>query len=570
MHIESENIDLEQLVAHGQRQGYLTYAQINDHLPRGIADVEAMEDVLRLLDKTNVTILEEEPSAEEVIERAEAMKKAPQGAKRGAGGEALEDEPEANTDVVAHYFRDMGEIKLLEPHDEVSLARGIEQNQRQITQALALCPAAVSHLLARLNSGERIENLVSTTSEDEVEDARARLEHIGAMVDDYRRNTAGDARAASLDSLRHALVSEMGELRLSTRTLDELVSIVRGFIERIRTAENTLSRICVDRARMQRRKFIELVVDRELDPGLVDLLINEGQANGDVIEATRAEIVEAQGEIGKVTRDAGLNVASLKALGRSISTADASAKRAKEAMVNANLRLVVSLAKGFNNRGVAFSDLVQEGNIGLMKAVEQFDYRKKGSFASQASWWIRRAINQSMGDQGHAIHVPAAMAEQVHKLNRLTRMMSHELGRDPTPEELAGPMKLRADKIQQLMRHAREPLSLETPIGDEEGPYSLGDHLADQNAEGAARAADRSDLQTATRELLDTLSAKEAAALKLHFGLGTDNNLSYEQLSEQLDMPRDKIRQLGVRALKKLRGAENSQALRALLDAVSD
>jgi RNA polymerase primary sigma factor len=605
---------LKELIARGKEQGYLTYAEVNDHLPEDIADPDQVEDIIRMINDMGISVSEEAPDAETLLmTEGDSAEDADEDAVAALA--AVESDAGRTTDPVRMYMREMGTVELLTREGEIDIAKRIEEGIREVMSALAHFPGSVETILEAYNTTLQEEGRLSDIfsgyidpdtsdfvpqsdaepvveeeddSDDDDEDeedgnnddsddddgdrgpdpeeARQRFtllnEKLVALhlaVEKAGRNSA-DYNAAFEE-----LAASFSPIKLSPRYYDFLVERVREFIDRIRQQERTIMRICIQRCGMPRKFFIQEFPGNETDPKWLEDLADSSEKFADGIRANLPDLQRAQRKLVQIEEDAMITLSDIKEVNRRMSIGEARARRAKKEMVEANLRLVISIAKKYTNRGLQFLDLIQEGNIGLMKAVDKFEYRRGYKFSTYATWWIRQAITRSIADQARTIRIPVHMIETINKLNRISRQMLQEMGREPLPEELAERMEMPEDKIRKVLKIAKEPISMETPIGDDEDS-SLGDFIEDVNHTSPVESATGEGLREATREVLSGLTAREAKVLRMRFGIDMNTDHTLEEVGKQFDVTRERIRQIEAKALRKLRHPSRSDHLRSFLD----
>ena len=603
---ETQRSQLRKLIIQGKQQGFLTYREINDHLPEDVHDTDQIEAVVNMINDMGIDVYDEPPDPdalllkteaatseddEEVVEEAEQVLVS-----------AVDSEFGRTTDPVRMYMREMGTVELLTRQGEIELAKRIEDGIRQTTEAIAACPAAINELLRLMalceNEQVRLSDLIAgfidpdavddpipqihnpleaadvqDNDDDAEEDLRKVREEAMMRFTRIRRLHMNLTKAISkkgYDSPEAAraqkrLTDEFLQLKLVPKQIHGLVAQVRSLVDGARLQERVVMGICVEKARMPRKSFIKSFPDNSTNRRWVKKIIRSGDCNRDVIEKHANTIYAAQKKLTVVEERAGMPIQQLKEVNRRMSIGEAKARRAKKEMVEANLRLVISIAKKYTNRGLQFLDLIQEGNIGLMKAVDKFEYRRGYKFSTYATWWIRQAITRSIADQARTIRIPVHMIETINKLNRISREMLQEMGREATPEELAQRMDMSEDKIRKVLKIAREPISMETPIGDDEDSH-LGDFVEDANTVAPPDAATGAGLKGATGEILATLTPREAKVLRMRFGIGMNTDHTLEEVGKQFDVTRERIRQIEAKALRKLRHPARSDHLRSFID----
>ncbi|MBY4676057.1 RNA polymerase sigma factor RpoD [Marinobacterium arenosum] len=597
---------LKELIARGKEQGYLTYAEVNDHLPEDIADPDQVEDIIRMINDMGISVSEEAPDAETLL-MTEGDSSDNADDEAVAALAAVESDAGRTTDPVRMYMREMGTVELLTREGEISIAKRIEEGIRDVMTAVSYFPGSVECILDAYNltlqeegrlsdifSGyidpDEVEALLaSKAAADEAEVDEADVDDDDSDDDEKERGPDPEeaARRFGLVQERHdvvkALLAKHGRehrdvdaalaaraeafcpIKLAPRFYDELVANIRDYIARIRGQERSIMRICTQRSGMPRKEFIKSFPGNEVNTDWFQQQIDKGAGYSQAIETNLADLQRAQRRLIQIEEETGISLAEIKEINRRMSIGEARARRAKKEMVEANLRLVISIAKKYTNRGLQFLDLIQEGNIGLMKAVDKFEYRRGYKFSTYATWWIRQAITRSIADQARTIRIPVHMIETINKLNRISRQMLQEMGREATPEELAERMDMPEDKIRKVLKIAKEPISMETPIGDDEDS-SLGDFIEDTTLSSPVDSATGEGLCEATREVLAGLTAREAKVLRMRFGIDMNTDHTLEEVGKQFDVTRERIRQIEAKALRKLRHPSRSEHLRSFLD----
>jgi len=606
-----EQSQLKRLIAKGKEQGFLTYHEVNDHLPDDIVDPEQIEDIINMINDMGITVHETAPDIDALLlTETDVDEEAAEEA--AAAIAAVDTEFGRTTDPVRMYMREMGTVDLLTREGEIKIAKRIEDGLNQVLSALADFPAVSDMFLGEYDRAERgeikITDLIAgfinlheettelredveiaeivepaaATGEDEENNGEESSdpipnqldpEEVRTRFDDYRKlfkkvqaATKKNGRAhAKTDQARKELQEKFLEFKLIPRVSEQLASLVRNVVEEIRQQEKVIMDICVKQCRMPRKDFLAVFVDAESKPDWLKTLVRQKKPHAAAIKERVADIESAQTRLGAIEEQAGVTIAEIKDINRRMSIGEAKARRAKKEMVEANLRLVISIAKKYTNRGLLFLDLIQEGNIGLMKAVDKFEYRRGYKFSTYATWWIRQAITRSIADQARTIRIPVHMIETINKLNRISRQILQEKGREPTPEELAQRMEMPEDKIRKVLKIAKEPISMETPIGDDEDSH-LGDFIEDQNIQAPVDSATFEGLCRATREVLEGLTPREAKVLRMRFGIDMNTDHTLEEVGKQFDVTRERIRQIEAKALRKLRHPSRSERLRTFLD----
>ena len=605
---QDQQSQLKLLIAKGKEQGFLTYAEVNDHLPNEIVDPEQIEDIIGMINDMGIQVHETAPDADALILSSETTTTDEDAVEEAAAALATVDsEFGRTTDPVRMYMREMGTVELLTREGEIEIAKRIEDGLAQVYSALASYPASSTLLVkefARVVAGEaRLADLFSTfvdpnaveapiptpasrqaeaekkaNSDDDDEDetpvdtgpdpeeTRAFFLRLSDLNDKIQAGLSGKSKnQAKLKKLREQQVDHLMHIKLSPRMIETLTQNLRGTVNRIRSHERIIMNICVHDAHMPRRDFITSFPDSETDLKWLDSQIKAGHKYSSVLEQHKEVILRAQTKLVGIQKESGLSISEIKDINRRMSIGEAKARRAKKEMVEANLRLVISIAKKYTNRGLQFLDLIQEGNIGLMKAVDKFEYRRGYKFSTYATWWIRQAITRSIADQARTIRIPVHMIETINKLNRISRQMLQEMGREPMPEELAERMDMPEDKVRKVLKIAKEPISMETPIGDDEDSH-LGDFIEDSTIDSPVDSASGAGLKEATQGVLSGLTPREAKVLRMRFGIDMNTDHTLEEVGKQFDVTRERIRQIEAKALRKLRHPSRSEQLRSFLE----
>jgi RNA polymerase primary sigma factor len=593
---QSQQSELKQLIIKGKERGFLTYREINDHLPEDMNDTDQIETVVNMINDLGIEVYDAAPDAdslllktansddEEVVEEAEAVLTT-----------AVESEFGRTTDPVRMYMREMGTVELLTRQDEIRLAKRIEDGISQSVNAIASAPVVLAEivrladevdagkiklteLLVRFIDPNAIEEEIpqpAPPNEDgtssaplgpDPEEAKERFESIrkGFMSLERCKSRYGIG-TSQVEKYQEKLSAELMEIRLAPRQIDYLSQVMREIVDEVRRLERAITRICVRKARVTRKTFISKFVGREAELFWVRSMMRGKEGDKDILKAHAQELESLRNKLQHLENISGLRIKQIKEVNRRMSIGEAKARRAKKEMIEANLRLVISIAKKYTNRGLQFLDLIQEGNIGLMKAVDKFEYRRGYKFSTYATWWIRQAITRSIADQARTIRIPVHMIETINKLNRVSRQILQEEGREALPEELAERMDMPEAKILKVLKIAKEPISMETPIGDDEDSH-LGDFIEDKNVEAPEEAALTSGLTGATDAILNSLTERESKVIRMRFGIGLNTDHTLEEVGKQFDVTRERIRQIEAKALRKMRHPTRSEKLRSYLD----
>ena len=605
----SQQSQLKLLIARGKEQGYLTYAEVNDHLPPDIVDPDQVEDIISMINDMGIQVFEVAPEADALLMNENAATDEDAADEAAAALASVESELGRTTDPVRMYMREMGTVELLTREGEIEIAKRIEEGIRQVLASIAEYPETVSSLLDEYDryAAEEIKLTdIITGYADNLAEAAQSAAHVGSEVpeeeladedgdDDseseeeenlgpdpdlakeifteLRSNYEKSIGAIAKYGRKHknaikpidAMKEEFLKFRLLPKMFDKLASRMRRRMTSLRTQERLIMRLSTEQGKMPRKDFIRTFPGNETNTKWIDSILGRENEYHDTLEEYAEDIIRCQNKIARIEAESKLTVVEVKETNRRMSIGEAKARRAKKEMVEANLRLVISIAKKYTNRGLQFLDLIQEGNIGLMKAVDKFEYRRGYKFSTYATWWIRQAITRSIADQARTIRIPVHMIETINKLNRISRQMLQEMGREPQPDELAIRMELPEDKIRKVLKIAKEPISMETPIGDDEDSH-LGDFIEDSNQDSPIDTATSQSLGEATKEVLSGLTAREAKVLRLRFGIGMNTDHTLEEVGKQFDVTRERIRQIEAKALRKLRHPTRSDQLRSFLD----
>jgi len=586
---------LKLLIAKGKEQGYLTYGEVNDHLPSEIVDPEQIEDIVNMINDMGITVYEKASDAESIVLSDSAVSNDDDDTEEAAAALATVDsEFGRTTDPVRMYMREMGTVELLTREGEIRIAKRIEEGLDQVRSALAQFPPALELLLKSYDqviAGEsRMQDVIvgfidpneeiadpnakdesddnseeSTDTGPDPEEVANRIKKIRRLQKKYVETLEqnGIRNSATQKALR-ALVSEFMEIKLAPKVFELMVAELRDTVNGIRGLERQVMALCVRDAKMPRKDFIASFPKNETNLTWVDKHIRAKRKHSSQLAKLKDDILRAQKRLKKVESATFLRIGEIKDINREISMGEAQARRAKKEMVEANLRLVISIAKKYTNRGLQFLDLIQEGNIGLMKAVDKFEYRRGYKFSTYATWWIRQAITRSIADQARTIRIPVHMIETINKLNRISRQMLQEMGREPTPDELAERMDMPEDKVRKVLKIAKEPISMETPIGDDEDSH-LGDFIEDAEIASPIDSATTEGLKETTHAVLAGLTPREAKVLRMRFGIDMNTDHTLEEVGKQFDVTRERIRQIEAKALRKLRHPSRSDQLRSFL-----
>ncbi|MEH8016512.1 RNA polymerase sigma factor RpoD [Rheinheimera muenzenbergensis] len=604
---------LKLLIIKGKEQGYLTFAEVNDHLPQDIIDSDQIEDIIRMINDMGIQVFETAPDADDLIMTdattdEDAVEEAAQALV------SVDKELGRTTDPVRMYMREMGTVELLTREGEIDIAKRIEDGINTVQSSVAEYPEAITYLLEQWDKYEaeeiRLSDIVTAFIDpNDVDEAPIAGSHIGSEVpedqlddDDDSDDDDDDADSDDGDSgpdpevarekfgelrtqyevTRNSIVQNGREhattkaeieklsevfrcFRLVPKQFDRLVKNMREMMDRVRVQERIVMKHCVEYAKMPKKNFVKAFTGFETSTAWLDAEIAGNKPYSAKLDEHKEELVRSIEKLKKVEEETGLSIFKIKDINRRMSIGEAKARRAKKEMVEANLRLVISIAKKYTNRGLQFLDLIQEGNIGLMKAVDKFEYRRGYKFSTYATWWIRQAITRSIADQARTIRIPVHMIETINKLNRISRQMLQEMGREPSPEELSERMQMPEDKIRKVLKIAKEPISMETPIGDDEDSH-LGDFIEDSSGESPLDSATMESLKNATNEVLAGLTAREAKVLRMRFGIDMNTDHTLEEVGKQFDVTRERIRQIEAKALRKLRHPSRSEVLKSFLD----
>ncbi|HYD56198.1 MAG TPA: RNA polymerase sigma factor RpoD [Burkholderiales bacterium] len=617
---ETRRTRLKNLIKLGKERGFLTYAEINDHLPDDLVDAEQIEAIISTFGDMGIQVYDQAPDQETLLIASDAAPVA-------QPDEDVEEQAEAalstvdsefgrTTDPVRMYMREMGSVELLTREGEIEIAKRIEEGLRHMIQAISACPTTVQEILElaakvekdEMRIDEVVDGLIDPNAKDDFDPKRAEPpaasgEDDESDVEEDEAETEEEQSAAQTASLlklkgealekfarirrlyekmlkvleskgskdkdylrvRDQISSELMTIRFTARTVERLSDSVRSLVDEVRRYERAIHDISVDKAQMPRQHFIKIFAGTEGSKRWLGTELNSDHPWTDQLRRLEPSILELLGKIQGVQQKIGIPIKDLKDINKQMSTGEAKARRAKREMTEANLRLVISIAKKYTNRGLQFLDLIQEGNIGLMKAVDKFEYRRGYKFSTYATWWIRQAITRSIADQARTIRIPVHMIETINKMNRISRQILQETGQEPDPATLAQRMEMPEEKIRKILKISKEPISMETPIGDDDDSH-LGDFIEDQSTLAPSDAATYASLRDVTKEVLDTLTPREAKVLRMRFGIEMSTDHTLEEVGKQFDVTRERIRQIEAKALRKLRHPSRSERLKSFLD----
>ncbi|VEE07288.1 RNA polymerase sigma factor RpoD [Neisseria animalis] len=625
--VEEQRARLRQLIIMGKERGYITYSEINDALPDDMSDADQIDNIVSMISGLGIQVTEQAPDAEDILLSDNAASITDDDAVEEAEAALSNADSEfgRTTDPVRMYMREMGQVDLLTREDEIIIAKKIENALKNMVQAISACPGSIAEILGLIEQirkdeirvDEVVEAIIdpnevllnelglghlestapeagdSSEEEDGSEDddesdeddggndaetmSAANLEelkqkvlaHFAQIETDYTQMVSALEQNHSRhpDYLRHrdAIAAKLLEVRFATRQIENLSNTLRGHVDNIRRIEREIRDICTDRVRMDRDYFIQNFLPAITELQWVEEEIAKGRVWADALDRFRHAIIEKQTELSEMEKTTRISIEELKAINKNMVVSEKETAAAKQEMIQANLRLVISIAKKYTNRGLQFLDLIQEGNIGLMKAVDKFEYRRGYKFSTYATWWIRQAITRSIADQARTIRIPVHMIETINKMNRISRQYLQENGEEPDSAKLAELMEMPEDKIRKIMKIAKEPISMETPIGDDDDSH-LGDFIEDANNVAPADAAMYSSLHEVTKEVLESLTPREAKVLRMRFGIDMNTDHTLEEVGKQFDVTRERIRQIEAKALRKLRHPTRSDRLKSFLD----
>lgn len=618
--IEEQRARLRQLIIMGKERGYITYSEINDALPDDMSDADQIDNIVSMISGLGIQVTEHAPDAEDILLSDNAAVTDDDAVEEAeAALSSADSEFGRTTDPVRMYMREMGQVDLLTREDEIIIAKKIENALKNMVQAISACPGSIAEILELIekirkdeirvdevveaiidpnevllnelglghlettapekpsndNSDENEDDEESEEDADEISAANlAELKqkvigHFAQIEKDYKkmigRLEKHHSRHKDYLAYRDAIANKLLEVRFATRQIDSLSSSLRGKVENIRKLEREIRDICLDRVHMERDYFIQNFLPEITNLEWIEEEIAKGRVWSDALDRFRHAILEKQTELADMEKETRISIEELKEINKNMVSSEKETAAAKQEMIQANLRLVISIAKKYTNRGLQFLDLIQEGNIGLMKAVDKFEYRRGYKFSTYATWWIRQAITRSIADQARTIRIPVHMIETINKMNRISRQHLQETGEEPDSAKLAELMQMPEDKIRKIMKIAKGPISMETPIGDDDDSH-LGDFIEDANNVAPADAAMYTSLHEVTKEILESLTPREAKVLRMRFGIDMNTDHTLEEVGRQFDVTRERIRQIEAKALRKLRHPTRSDRLRSFLD----
>ncbi len=602
---------IKELIARGKEQGYLTYAEVNDHLPEDISEPDQVEDIIQMINDMGIQVFETAPDADQVLmEEGDTSTDDIAAAEAAAALAAVESDLGRTTDPVRMYMREMGTVELLTREGEIAIAKRIEEGTRDVLHAVSFYPNAVQTvtdlyqntlsedeetrgkledvLIGYLDPTDMVteakpEGFSEASKEDEAEDDDSEddapgntgpdpeeaAERFGAIIKQLSKAQAAIEKNGYSHKKTQTEIAKLGELfkylKLTNKVIDPIIAHIRDQLDIVRGCEKQIMALVIKKARMPRKDFIKSFSGNESNEDWLVDLIEKKPAYAEGLEWVLEDVQRVQRKLVQLEQATSLSIIEIKDINRRMSVGEARSRRAKKEMVEANLRLVISIAKKYTNRGLQFLDLIQEGNIGLMKAVDKFEYRRGYKFSTYATWWIRQAITRSIADQARTIRIPVHMIETINKLNRVSRQMLQEMGREPTPEELGERLEMPEYKVRKVLKIAKEPISMETPIGDDEDSH-LGDFIEDSTITLPVDSATSTSLQDATKDVLSGLTVRESKVLRMRFGIDMNTDHTLEEVGKQFDVTRERIRQIEAKALRKLRHPSRSDHLRSFID----
>nr|WP_091136896.1 RNA polymerase sigma factor RpoD [Nitrosospira sp. Nsp14] len=608
--LEARRMRLKNLIVQGKERGYLTYAEINDHLPDDMLDAEQIENIISMINDVGISVYDEAPDAETLLMSETAPTVADEDVVEEAEAalSTVDSEFGRTTDPVRMYMREMGSVELLTRESEIEIAKRIEDGLKHMIQAISACPTTIAGILDLANKvskdemriDELVDGLLDPNTEELISeditdesleqeliaengedddiaaiananllklknDALERFTVIQQAYNDMQKALEKGPGNKAYKDIQEQISAELMAIRFSAKMVERLCDTQRGLVDEMRGYERKIMELCVTKAGMPRNHFIKAFPGNESN---LDWVMQEAalaKPYSQALERYQPAILEQQQNLLTLQKEVGIPLKDLKEINRRMSTGEAKARRAKREMTEANLRLVISIAKKYTNRGLQFLDLIQEGNIGLMKAVDKFEYRRGYKFSTYATWWIRQAITRSIADQARTIRIPVHMIETINKMNRISRQILQETGQEPEPALLAQKMEMPEEKIRKILKISKEPISMETPIGDDEDSH-LGDFIEDSATMAPADAAVYASLRDVTKEILDSLTPREAKVLRMRFGIEMNTDHTLEEVGKQFDVTRERIRQIEAKALRKLRHPSRSERLRSFLD----
>ncbi len=591
---------LKELIAKGKMQGYLTYSEVNDHLPGDVVDPEQMEEIVCMINDMGIEVHEDRPDTDMIAETAVVTEDDEEEAAEVAAAlvSSVDTELGRTTDPVRMYMREMGTVELLTREGELKIAKRIEEGINLAAKELVRFPGSINHFISAFESVERgemrLSELISDFYDPNADDAPVEApaaedddaddtvdeadtgpdpevvkEKLGVLTKRFKAATsAHNKNGAQHEKTQKAfdqLAETFMEFKKTPVFFKELTDILRSTVERVHEEERIIRDLCILRCRIPRAEFIATFVGNETNEAWLKPWLESDKPYAKLLPDHAETILAAQKRLAEIEKESLISVKDIKEINRRVSIGEIQARAAKKEMIEANLRLVISIAKKYTNRGLQFLDLIQEGNIGLMKAVDKFEYRRGYKFSTYATWWIRQAITRSIADQARTIRIPVHMIETINKLNRISRQMLQEMGREPTPDELAVRMEMPEDKVRKVLKIAKEPISMETPIGDDEDSH-LGDFIEDSRVMSPVEHATVASLRESTQQILASLTAREAKVLRMRFGIDMNTDHTLEEVGKQFDVTRERIRQIEAKALRKLRHPSRSEQLKSFLD----